>query len=146
MSVEAEVRNASTQFYTALNSMINGDAAPLTEIWSHSPTVTTMHPIGGRQVGWDDVRGSWEQVSHLATSGSVELKDQHLHVAGDAAFEVGVEQGRFTLAGEEVAVEHRVTNVYQREDGVWKIVHHHTDASPAMLDVLSRVQKAAGQA
>jgi hypothetical protein len=23
---------------------------------------------------------------------------------------------------------------------VWKIVHHHTDVSPAMLDVISRVK------
>lgn len=144
MSVEAEVRNASTQFYSALNSMVNGDAAPLSAIWSHGSTVTTMHPIGGRQVGWDDVRTSWEQVSHLATSGSVELKDQHLHVAGDAAFEVGVEQGRFTLAGEELSIEHRVTNIYQREADGWKIVHHHTDPSPAMLDVLARLQQSQG--
>ena len=50
----------------AMNRMLNGDAAPLADIWSHSATVTTMHPIGGRQVGWDEVRQSWEQVARLA--------------------------------------------------------------------------------
>lgn len=144
MSVEAEVRNASAQFYAALNSMVNGDATPLSEIWSHGSAVTTMHPIGGREIGWDSVRASWEQVSHLASSGSVELKDQHLHVAGDAAFEVGIEKGQFTLAGEDVSIEHRVTNVYQRENGCWKIILHHADTSPAMLDVLARLQQSQG--
>jgi hypothetical protein len=47
-----EVRKASEQFYAALNRMLNGDAGPMADIWSHSAVVTTMHPIGGREVGW----------------------------------------------------------------------------------------------
>jgi ketosteroid isomerase-like protein len=30
-----------------------------------------------------------------------------------------------------------VTNVYRREADGWKMIHHHTDLSPAMLDVLA---------
>jgi ketosteroid isomerase-like protein len=140
MSTENEVRKASEQFYAALNRMINGDAGPLADIWSHSEAVTTMHPIGGRQVGWDEVGGSWEQVAQLASDGQVKLNDQLIQVSGDMAYEVGTEQGQAKLAGEEIAIEHRVTNIYRREAGGWKIVHHHTDVSPAMLDVLSRLQ------
>jgi ketosteroid isomerase-like protein len=139
MATEDDVRAASAQFYAALNRMANGDAAALADIWSHGKTVTTLHPIGGRQVGWEAVRGSFEQVAQLASDGTIELKDQIIQVAGDAAYEVGVEQGRFTLNGEPVPIEHRVTNVYQREAGAWKITHHHTDTSPAMMDVLSRL-------
>lgn len=137
MSARDEVCKASERFYTALNRMLNGDAGPLSEVWSHGSAVTTMHPIGGRQVGWDEVRGSWEQVARLSADGEVHLKDQLIHVAGDVACEVGVEHGRLKLAGQQVAIEHRVTNVYQREAGVWKLTHHHTDLSPAMRDALS---------
>ena len=56
------------------------------------------------------------------------------------AFEAGVEYGRLKLAGQSVTIEHRVTNLYQREAGAWKIIHHHTDTSPEMLDVLSQLQ------
>ena len=142
MSSEDEVRTASAQFYTALNSMMVGDAAPLAEVWSHGADVSTMHPIGGREAGWDEVRGSFEQVSQLASGGHAELRDQSIQVAGDMAYEVGIEQGQATLAGEQIAIEHRVTNVYRREAGGWKIVHHHTDLSPAMLDLLGRLQAA----
>jgi len=142
MSSEDEVRAASAQFYAALNSMMAGDAAPLAEVWSHGANVSTMHPIGGRQAGWDEVRGSFEQVAQLASGGRAELRDQSIQVAGDMAYEVGVEQGQATLAGEQIAIEHRVTNVYRREAGGWKIVHHHTDLSPAMLDLLGRLQAA----
>ena len=127
MAAEDEVRQASEQFYTALNRMVEGDAAPLADIWSHSAAVTTMHPIGGRQVGWDEVRGSFEQTAGLASGGQVKLDDQIVQVVGDVAYELGVERGQAQLAGQPMTIEQRVTNIYRREPGGWKIVHHHTD-------------------
>jgi hypothetical protein len=44
MTIENDVRAASEKFYSALNRMLNGDAVPLGDIWSHSATVTTMAP------------------------------------------------------------------------------------------------------
>ena len=133
------VRNASKQFYAALNLMANGDSGALSDIWSQGGAVTTMHPIGGREVGWDAVRSSFEQVAQLASDGNIELKDQLIRIGGRLAYEVGVEQGHFKLAGQPVTIEHRVTNIYRRQGDEWKIVHHHTDTSPGMLDVLSRM-------
>jgi ketosteroid isomerase-like protein len=109
------------------------------DIWSHSATVTTMHPIGVGEVGWDAVRASFEQVAKVASDGKIELADQLIRVAEDVAYEMGVEQGQLKLAGHQAAIKHRVTNIYQRQAGAWKVVHHHTDTSPAMLDILSRL-------
>lgn len=140
MSLEDEVRNASTQFYAALNRMANGEKGSMAEIWAHGPTVTAMHPIGGRTVGWDAVRDSFDQVAEMASDGKIELKEQVIHAAGEMAYELGVEQGPIKLAGHPLTIEHRVTNIYNRESGVWKLIHHHTDLSPAMLEVLGRLQ------
>ena len=141
MSNETDVRKASEQFYAALNRMLAGDAGPMSDIWSHSAGVTTMHPIGGRQTGWDAVPGSWEQVAKLASGGTVTLHDQIVQVAGDMAYEVGVERGNLTLAGHDVAnIDDRVTNVYRRESAGWRIVHHHSDISQAMADILAKLQ------
>ena len=142
MAAEDEVRAASARFYTALNSMMTGDAGPLAQAWSHSPDVSTMHPIGGREAGWDQVRGSFEGVAGLASGGSVTLRDQSIHLGTDMAYELGTEAGKITLAGEQLTIEQRVTNVYRREGAEWKLVHHHTDISPAMLELLSRLQAA----
>jgi ketosteroid isomerase-like protein len=137
MAIEDEVRAASEKFYSALNRMLSGDAGPLGDIWSHSATVTTMHPIGGREVGWDQVGRSWEQLAKLATQGQVRLSDQFIQVAGDMAYELGVEHPQLTLGGQPVTGDIRVTNIYRRESGAWKIVHHHTDTAQSMIDVLS---------
>ena len=140
MATEDEVRNASAQFYSALNRMIGGDAGALSDIWSQSATVTTMHPIGGREVGWDKVRASFQGVAKIATAGSVKLEEQIVQVSGDLAYELGIERGNATMAGQHVTIDQRVTNIYRREAGGWKIVHHHTDISPAMLDLLKKLQ------
>ena len=139
MSEQEEVRKASGQFYNALNRMLNGDAGTLTKVWSHDKNVTTMHPIGGQQTGWDDVKKSFEQVAEMSKDGQVNLNDQTIRVVGDMAYEVGSEEGRLTLAGEKVSFRHRVTNIYCREGGEWKLVHHHGDISPAMVEILNRI-------
>ncbi len=140
MSTEDDVRKASTQFYASLNRMVGGDSAAMADIWSHNAAVTALHPIGGRDIGWDAVKGSFEKVAQLASGGNVELNDQLIRVVGEMAYEVGIEHGQIKLAGQLASIEHRVTNIYQREAGAWKIVHHHTDTSAAMLDILSRLQ------
>jgi ketosteroid isomerase-like protein len=142
MSAEDEVKGTSSKFYEALSRMATGDAGQLADVWSHSETVTAMHPIGGEQIGWSAVKESFEQVAGLASSGYVELADQSIQTGGDLAYELGTERGQFKLAGETIAIEQRVTNIYQREGGEWKLVHHHTDLSPAMLGVLERLQAA----
>ena len=140
MAAEDEVRQASDRFYAALNTMLNGDPGPMSAVWAHSVDVTTMHPIGEREVGWEQVRIPWEQVALLASGGQVRLRDQLIRVGTDLAYEVAVEEGEITMAGERVAFNERVTNIYRREGGEWKIVHHHSDPSPAANDLLSRLQ------
>jgi ketosteroid isomerase-like protein len=143
MSAEDEVREASAQFYAALNRMLDGDAGSLAGVWSHDDAVSTMHPIGGREVGWDAVRESFVQVAGLASGGRAWLDDRIIEVVGDMAYEVGVERGQAELAGEKITIDQRVTNIYRHEAAGWKIVHHHTDVSPAMVAVLNRLQAAA---
>jgi len=143
MSTEDQVRQASQQFYAALNGMAKGDAGDMASIWSHNGSITTMHPIGGREVGWDEVQGPWQQVAQLSSGGQIKINDQLIQVSGDMAYEVGTETGHFKLAGEEIPVDQRVTNVYRREAGEWKIVHHHADISPDMVGVLARLQSKA---
>ena len=140
MSTVDEVREASKKFYAGLNRMGNGEKDTLAVAWSHNGTATAMHPIGGREVGWKAVEGSFNQVAHLASEGKIELKDQLIQVLGDAAYEIGIEAVQFKLGGHEVKGEVRVTNIYNKENGTWKLVHHHTDLAPAMIEVLQKLQ------
>jgi ketosteroid isomerase-like protein len=137
MAVEDEIRQASEQFYEALNRMINGDPEPMMEVWSHGSEVTTMHPLGGRETGWEEVRASWEQVAQAFSDGQVSLEDLVVvPLSDDVACTLGTEQGQATLGEETVSIDWRVTNIYRREEGQWKMVLHHTDVSPELVEVL----------
>src|SRR5215207_9063453 len=135
MAVEDEIRQASEQFYAALNRMINGDPEPMMEVWSHSSDVATMHPPGGRQTGWEEVRASWEQGAQGFSEGQVsrQVLLENLVVvplSDDVAYTLGTEHVQATLGEDTESIDQRVTNIYRREEGEWKMVLHHTDVSP----------------
>ena len=133
MAVEDEIRQASEQFYEALNRMLNGDPEPMLEVWSHGSDVATMHPTGGRQIGWEEVRASWEQGAQGVSEAKVSMEDLVVvPLSDDVAYTLGTEQGQIRTLGEEPVSfdQQRVTNIYRREEGEWKMVLHHTDVSP----------------
>ena len=52
-------------------------------------------------------------------------------VSGDLAYTVGYEHTTVSIDGVPAApYTLRVTHLYRREDGEWKIVHRHADAAP----------------
>ena len=136
MAVEDEVRQASEQFYEALNRAINGDPVPIIEVWSHGSDVTAMHPLGGRETGWEEVRASWEQAAQAFTDGKVSLVSLVVPLSDDVAYTLGTEHGQAKLGEETVGIDWRVTNIYRRDEGEWKVVHHHTDVSPELVEIL----------
>jgi len=143
MSAE-EVCQASDRFYAAMNRGINGDPSAMFDLCSHADDVTTMHPMGGRQIGWPDVRASWEMAGGSIDGGTVEVSDLQITMLGnDGAYTTGTEIASATIGGAPVTLSVRCTNVYRREDGVWKLVHHHVDLLP---DVASAFRNAQGQA
>jgi hypothetical protein len=75
MAVEDEIRQASEHFYAALNRELNGDPGPMMEVWSHGSEVATMHPLGGRELGWEEVRAGWEQAAQGMSDGQISLDE-----------------------------------------------------------------------
>ncbi len=140
MLTENEVRDASKKFYEGLNRMSNGEKGAFDDVWAHGSNATAMHPIGGRELGWDAVKNSFDQVAGAAADGKVELKDQKIFLLGDAAYEIGTEHASFALGGKKLEAEIRVTNIYHKDGGKCKLVHHHTDIAPSMVEVLNSLQ------
>ena len=137
MALEDEVRQASQQFYAALNSTLNGDPGPMMEVWSHGSDASAMYPFGSRSLGWEEVRASWEQAAQEVSDGRISVDEEVVVPMGDdAAYTLGTEHGQGSVGDQTVGFDWRVTNIYRREGGGWKMVHHHTDVSPAMVEAL----------
>ena len=138
MAAEDEVRQASEQFYEALNRVLEeSDTGPMEEIWSHGSDVSAMHPFGGRMLGWEEVRSSWEQAAQAFSGGQVTPDDVVVvALTDDAAYTLGTERGQGSIGGETVGIDWRATNAYRREADGWKMVHHHTDFSSEVAEAL----------
>lgn len=138
---EDNVEAVSDEFYGLLNEMLVGKpvADQIAPLWLDAEGVTAMHPIGGRHVGRDDLLGAFDGFASMATGGEARIDDQSIAVFGDTAIETGVERGHVVLAGEDMQLEYRVTNVYVRTEDGWRMVHHHTDLSTPIIDLLARL-------
>src|ERR671911_2609360 len=121
MAVEDEIRQASEQFYVAINRAINGDPGPMMKVWSHGSDVATLHPLGGRETGWEEVRASWEQVAQAFSDGQVSIEDLVVvPLSEDVAYTLGSEHGQAKLGDQTVGIDWRGTDNYPHEEGGWE--------------------------
>jgi ketosteroid isomerase-like protein len=126
-----EIADAAARFYAALNAMFEGDLAPMVEVWSHADDVTYMGPDGGFQVGWKQVLADWEKQAAMKLGGHVEPDAMRITAGRDLAVTHNYEKGaNINTGGMPGSVLLRATNLFRRENGMWKMIGHHTDTLP----------------
>jgi hypothetical protein len=139
MSNEEEtVKAATMRLYDAIEQMISGKGlAAMREAWHHNERVTGGHPSGGWSKGWDELLATWEVFAGFgaADRGGSTVSDLDANVYGDIAYTTCVFKASPGFGGEKMAC----TNVLQKIDGVWKIIHHHADKSPKMGAALEKI-------
>ena len=134
-AAENEIRAATILFYAALNSAIHGDLNPLSAVWSHRPEVTNLNGLGGLALGWTEVRADFRNMARLYPAGQFAAPQNFVVVVvvGDIGYSVCNETGELRSSdGPMVRFDRRATNIFQREDGKWKMIHHHADATTAL--------------
>ncbi len=97
-------------------------------MWSTRDPVTVLGAIRSAS-GWDEVNQLFHALgSHFSDCTSYRFELVTAGVSGDLAYTVGYEHTSVSWDG--VPLEPytlRVTHVYRRENGEWKIVHRHAD-------------------
>jgi ketosteroid isomerase-like protein len=116
----------------AEEALHNGDVAPRMEMWSTQDPVTLFGGWGPCKSGWEDVSSTFLWVASRFSNGSeYEFELFAAGVSGDLAYTVGYERQTVSVDGAPPEPNVlRVTHVYRREHGEWKIVHRHGDHLP----------------
>ena len=108
----------------------NGDAEPRIALWSRQDPVT----VYGAKVsasGWTDLEPMFRNVaSWFSDSARYEFEVTAAGASGELAYTVGFEHNQVKVDGRPRTYTLRVTHVYRREAGQWRIVHRHADAPP----------------
>ncbi|MCH7930375.1 MAG: nuclear transport factor 2 family protein [Proteobacteria bacterium] len=114
MSDSEPVLFANEAFYYAF---AGGDAAAMDEVWARDVPVACIHPGWNVLTGRDAVMESWRSILGSDSRPAIRSQDARAVVYGDVAFVTCYENvGQGYLAA---------TNVFVREGGAWKMVHHH---------------------
>jgi ketosteroid isomerase-like protein len=128
--------------HAAEAALVGGDAEPRIEMWSHNDPVTLFAALGPSKAGWDVLEPMFRSVASRVSGGrDVKYEIISCDVSGDIAWTVGY--SRFTVSIDGAPpTRHtlRLTHLYRREAGEWKVVHEHSDfqsadhATPARID------------
>jgi ketosteroid isomerase-like protein len=139
--VESEVKEfldeMLPQQLAAERAIHNGDAGPRIALWSHEDPVTLFGAVLTSS-GWGQLSTDFLTVASWFTdSREYDVDIVAAGASGDLAYTVGYEHNVVTTRGKPSTYTLRVTHVYRRENGTWKIVHRHADAPPADTTPLS---------
>jgi len=109
-----------------------GDLTLRMEMWSRRDPVTLFGAWGPCNSGWDEVSRTFHWVaSRFSGNRAYALDLVAADARGDLAYTVGYERSESSVDGGPIAPNVlRVTHVYRRENGEWKIVHRHGDHLP----------------
>lgn len=113
----------------AEEALHNGDVEPRIAMWSRNDTVTVLGAARNAR-GWEEVSQLFRWLgARFSNCTSYTFEVIAAGVSGDMAYTVGYEHTACSIEG--VPAEPyilRVTHVYRRENGEWKIVHRHGDS------------------
>ena len=110
---QERVLEANEAFYASFNRK---DIAAMEAIWSSRPDVSCLHP------GWNVLRGrgpvveSWRSILGNAQQPRIVVGGAEVSLLDGVAIVIC----RELVGGSPLAA----TNVFVREDGAWKLVHH----------------------
>ncbi len=109
----------------------NGDADLWVSVWSRSDPVTLFGARLSRS-GAADVQAFNEQLGDwFRDCSSYEIELVAAGVSGDLGYTVAYEKTTASVRGGPAEpYTLRVTHVYRREQGEWRVVHRHGDAVP----------------
>lgn len=126
------------EFLDDLHDKLDGHATrsetdAFLQLWSHAPDASIMAAVGGYRVGYDQVADLLTWVSGQVTFDTFVPHVLIVQAHGDLAFSVALEDYTNRTADQQLTL--RATQVYRREEGVWRLLHRHAEALTPVADL-----------
>ena len=110
---ETDVLAANDAFYRAFATR---DLAAMEALWAKARPVACIHPGWGPLVTREAVMESWQAILTGRNAPRIACRAAQAYMLGDTAFVTC-----FEAVGEAFLI---ATNIFAREDGQWRMVHH----------------------
>ena len=118
------------QDHLALDAFAKGDPEPLKDLYSRRDDVIIANPFGPPAKGWEMAAATMDRAATNYRDGEATGFERISEYAtADLGYIIEVERFRSKVGGGDKLVPFalRVTTIFRREDGAWRIVLRHAD-------------------
>ena len=126
----ASFRAFLPRFEAGLHGFVNGDPTLWNRHVSRTAQGSILGGFGGYEVsGKVDARYAWAASQFEPSGATVRVEYLSTVVSGDLAYTVAIERSRVRVRGTPgpAPMALRVTHVFRRERGEWRLLHRHAD-------------------
>jgi ketosteroid isomerase-like protein len=112
----------------ALEAFGEGDPKPFAALWAQADDVTIFGGFGAYERGWEEVsnRLGWA-ARQMVRGGKSSYQELASGCDGELGYIIGLEHGIAPGPNSSHSSVLRVTHLFRREAGEWKIIHRHAD-------------------
>lgn len=142
--LETSVKAAIARLRAAMAKVANGDVSAIKSLYSHTADATSFYGWGGYEKGGEAVSKRWDWAGTQFKGGSVRYENVSTVVTPEMFYLTEIE----TYENQRVAgVEgltgwtNRVTHIFRREAGEWRLLHRHGNRLEAQHDAAAKLAK-----
>ncbi|MFO7628133.1 MAG: nuclear transport factor 2 family protein [Prochlorococcaceae cyanobacterium] len=108
--------------------MLAGDPSAFEAIWSEADDISHLGPLGAICTGRAAVMAEFAKEAAMGFEGTLVGDERRFVETPELGLLVCVQRTRgMTKAGEPITADIRASTIFRKEDGHWRVVHHHTD-------------------
>ena len=83
--------------------------------------------MGDFDLSWSAISSLWDEQAKLQLGGKVVAENIHVAASPSLAVAHYMERGSNIIDGKEQRVSLQTTITFRKENGLWKVIGHHTD-------------------
>jgi ketosteroid isomerase-like protein len=142
--LETSVKAAIARLHAAMAKVANGDVSAIKSLYSQTADATSFYGWGGYEKGGDAVSKRWDWAGSQFKGGSVRYENVSTVITPEIFYLTDVEifeNQRVTGVEQVTGWSNRVTHVFRREAGEWRLLHRHANRLEAQHEAATRLAK-----
>ena len=127
-ALKASVDAAIARLHAAMAKVANGDVSEIKRLYSHSADATSFYGWGGYERGEEAVSKRWDWAGQQFKGGKVRHENITTVITPELFYTTDLETfSEQRVAGVEGTTgwSNRVTHIFRREGGEWRLIHRH---------------------
>jgi len=141
---DASVTATIARLHAAMAKVANGDVSEIKALYSHSDDATSFYGWGGYEKGWQAVSQRWDWAGAQFKGGTVRYENVSTVFTAELFYVTDIEafeNQRVADTADITGWSNRVTHIFRREDGEWRLLHRHGNRLESQYQPSTRLAK-----